>query len=344
MIQKRTQNLGRGLEALLGAPPPGDDGLTGNSESSPLNREALPFAEQSTSLEREMLEQTTQPRQNPQIVMLRIDDIKTNPDQPRKIFSQAALEELAQSIRHFGILQPLIVFRDPNGMRYHLVAGERRLRAAQSAGLDTVPCVVRSRHEHSELELALIENIQRENLNVVEEALAYQKLIAEHSYTHEQLAEKMGKDRATITNVLRLLTLPAQILEDIQGERLTAGHAKVLCSLDDKKLQLRARDTIISKKLSVRQTEILVQSLRQPAQRRLKNDGFLSHDVRFLCDQLKGHLGTKVKIAGSETRGKIEISYFSKDDLDRVAELVLGNPLSLSQHTFPEQDAGAHEQ
>jgi ParB family chromosome partitioning protein len=212
---------------------------------------------------------------------------------------------------------------------YTIIAGERRWRAAQIAGLETVPCVLRQPREHSTLELALIENIQREELSALDEARAFSRLLDEHSYTQDTLASKVGKDRATIANSLRLLSLPPEILADIQSKALTAGHARALCSLDEKKLQLKVRDMIVSKKLSVRQTEDVVKELKKdrdaieaPAKSQL------SPDLRYLCDQFKGHLGTKVRISGDSDRGKIEISYYTFEDLERIAELMLSKGLN----------------
>ncbi|MEY2986608.1 MAG: hypothetical protein RJB13_129, partial [Pseudomonadota bacterium] len=233
-------------------------------------------------------------------------------------------DELAVSIRSYGIIQPIIVCPNEKSGQFTIIAGERRWRAAQIAGLQELPCVVRASREHSALEVALIENIQREELSPLDEAKAFSRLLDEHSYTQETLASKVGKDRATIANSLRLLALPSEILADLQAKIITAGHARAICSLDEKKLQLKVRDMIVSKKLSVRQTEDVVKELkksRDPADSGSKQQ--LSQDLRQLCDQFKGHLGTKVRISGDADRGKIEISYYTFEDLERIAELML---------------------
>jgi len=250
-------------------------------------------------------------------------------DQPRTEFYSSTLDELAVSIKNYGILQPIVVSPTTQADKFTIIAGERRWRAAQLAGLDKVPCVIRQPSEHSSLELALIENIQREELSALDEARAFSRLIDEHAYTQDTLAAKVGKDRTTIANSLRLLSLPAEILADIQGKILTAGHARALCSLDEKKMQLKVRDMIVSKKLSVRQTEDIVKELKRD---RESNEPTgtqqLSPDLRHLCDQFKGHLGTKVRITGTAERGRIEISYYTFEDLERIAELMLSPGLN----------------
>ena len=258
------------------------------------------------------------------VVMLNPGQMSPLKDQPRTEFYSNTLDELAASIKSYGIIQPIVVCPSEQKGHFTIIAGERRWRAAQIAGLQELPCVVRASQEHSALEVALIENIQREELSPLDEAKAFSRLMDEHSYTQETLASKVGKDRATIANSLRLLGLPQEILADLQAKIITAGHARAICSLDEKKLQLKVRDMIVSKKLSVRQTEDVVKELKKnrdavetgPKQQ-------LSQDLRQLCDQFKGHLGTKVRISGDADRGKIEISYYTFEDLERIAELML---------------------
>lgn len=250
-------------------------------------------------------------------------------DQPRTEFYSSTLDELAISIKNYGILQPIVVAPTAITGNYTIIAGERRWRAAQLAGLDKVPCIIRQQTEHSSLELALIENIQREELSPLDEARAFSRLIDEHQYTQDTLASKVGKDRATIANSLRLLSLPPEILVDLQAKALTAGHARALCSLDEKKMQLKVRDMIISKKLSVRQTEDIVKELKRDRDSGETNGNpQLSPDLRHLCDQFKGHLGTKVRITGTADRGRIEISYYTFEDLERISELMLSPGLN----------------
>ncbi len=246
--------------------------------------------------------------------------------QPRRLFEDGPLADLANSIRSYGILQPLIVSHNGGGL-FTIIAGERRWRAAHLAGLTHVPCLVRNPNEHTDLEIALIENIQREELSPVEEARTLERLLNEHNYTQETLATKIGKERSTVANALRLLSLPEEVLSDLDARTLSAGHARALCGLEDKRSQIRVREIVLKKKLSVRQTEDLVKKYKRNANRPQPLSGVLPQDLRQLCDQFKGHLGTKVRISGSPEKGKIEISYFTQDDLERIAELVLGGGL-----------------
>ena len=255
--------------------------------------------------------------------IINIDFLHPMEDQPRKSFDPVAIEELSQSIKTYGVLQPIIVTEGKN-KDIVIIAGERRWRAAKLAGYTEVPCLFRKIPEHSQLEVALIENIQREDLSPLEEAYSMKQLIEEHQYTHEQLALKLGKSRSSITNLLRILSLPENILFDLDNKIISSGHARALCALEDEKLQQKAHQIIINKKLSVRQSEDLIKDLKKEKEPKKLQD-LISPDLRFVCDQFKGHLGTKVKIAGDTNRGKIEISYYTMDDLERISELILGN-------------------
>ena len=255
--------------------------------------------------------------------LIPIDQLCPMENQPRQYFDQESLEELAQSIRTYGIIEPLVVTSDINE-NISIIAGERRWRAAKLAGLTEVPCIFRDLHNHSQLELALIENIQRENLSSLEEAFSMQQLLDEYEYTHENLANRLGKSRSAITNAVRLLALPEKIQADLNVKLISAGHAKALCSLNDEKQQLKAHQIILKKKLSVRQTEDLIKDMKKEKEPKKLID-HISPDLRYVCDQFKGHLGTKVKIAGDTNRGKIEISYYTMDDLERISELILGS-------------------
>lgn len=271
-------------------------------------------------------EQSKNYYQNQIIEYIAIEMLEPLENQPRHNFDQESLEDLAQSIRTYGILQPIIVSTDTKD-QITIIAGERRWRAAKIAGLDKVPCIVREIHDHSRLELALIENIQRESLSAVEEAQSYKQLIEDHNYSQETLASRIGKNRATIANTIRLLTLPEKILADLNKRVISAGHARALCSFDNEKMQLKAHSIIVKKKLSVRQTEDLIKSFKSEKNQKTLIDS-ISPDLRYICDQYKGHLGTKVKITGDTNKGKIEISYYTLDDLERISELILGNIIS----------------
>lgn len=265
---------------------------------------------------------STSPDFQGQVREIRVDDLFPMKNQPRQRFQDETLEELAASIRSYGVLQPLLVSEAKPG-QYYIIAGERRWRASKLAGMESVPCIVRKKDPSSELEIALIENIQREELSAVDEARALQKLMEDHNYTQEALASKIGKDRTTVTNALRILSLPQEILDDLQQKKMTAGHARALCALDSRSEQLDVRDTILSKKLSVRQTEELIKKVKQGKQEAKMAKDTIPADLRQLCDQFKGHLGTKVKISGEASRGRIEISYYSLEDLERITELML---------------------
>jgi ParB family chromosome partitioning protein len=249
-----------------------------------------------------------------------IEKIVPNTYQPRKIFQKEALEELTESIKIHGIIQPLTC-RWKDG-RLELIAGERRWRAAQRAGLKQVPVVIRDVPEdQNSLEMAIIENIQREDLNCIEEAIAYQQLMDEFQISQEQIAERVGKGRTTIANTLRLLKLPAVIREDIASGALTMGHARALLSLESADEQLTIRDLIIKKKLSVRDTERQVsQAVR--AKNKPESKTATSPDIHLknLEDDLRRVFGTPVRIVGSMDHGFIQFTYANRDDLMRLAD------------------------
>lgn len=249
---------------------------------------------------------------------IRINEVEPNIGQPRKNFNDEKLAQLAQSIKQHGIVQPLIVQRD--GSKYKIVAGERRWRAARIAGLRTVPVIIRDLSNKQVMEIALIENLQREDLNPIEEAEAYDKLMNEYSMTQEEIAGTVGKSRPAIANSLRLLNLQDKIrIRLIDGE-LTTGHARALLAIEDQELQLRAADEIIKRELNVRETEQLVKRLTQQKQIKKKKED----DVEYLAieERLREVLGTKVKIMNNKNKGKIMIEYYSLDELDRLISLV----------------------
>ena len=262
------------------------------------------------------------------VVEIPQDQIEVNPHQPRRIFNEAELKALAASIKVDGVIQPVTVTRSVTPGKYMLIAGERRLRASKMAGLEKIPAIIREpMTDQEQLRVALIENIQRQDLNVVEEAEAYQSLIDDFGLTQEQCAEKVGKERSTVANILRILLLPKEVRDDLVENRLTMGHGRALLSLEDRKLILRARDIIIKKSLNVRQAEQLVKNYKSNA----ANPGGASikdaADLEYLAESLRAALKTKVKISGSGAKGKIEISYFSSSELERLLSM-LGMKLS----------------
>lgn len=254
------------------------------------------------------------------IVEIPLAEIRPSQFQPRKRFNDKKLEELTTSIRARGVLSPVIVRQAPGG--YELVAGERRVRAAERAGLQHVPAVVREISNAEMLEVALIENLQREDLNPIEEAEVYRRLTEEFGLSQEEVATRVGRDRASISNTLRLLKLPQKVQSDLIEGTLSAGHGRALVALESRDLQLKARQAVIGGDLSVRATELLVRRLKAaPAgQRRI-----LSRQAPELAraeEQLRRTLATKVRIVRTGRRGRIEVEFYSEEDLDRLVQKI----------------------
>lgn len=255
--------------------------------------------------------------------LLKISLIQANPSQPRKRFSDEELKELSESIKQFGVIQPLLVKKQ--GPIYEIIAGERRFRAAKLAGLTEIPVLVRSYDEKLSREVSIIENIQREDLNAVEEALAYQSLISEYDLSQEELAERLSKKRTTITNSLRLLKLEEEILNYIREGKLKEGHGRALLAIPEGKKRLALARECVEKKLSVREVE--KRSQEQTVQKKKKKplSGQLSSIFKDLEEKMRENLGTKVKIIPkNENKGKLEIEYYSQEDLERIYVLLEG--------------------
>ena len=248
---------------------------------------------------------------------IEIERIIPNADQPRKSFNKSGLEDLAASIRTHGVVQPIVVRSLQDGV-FQIVAGERRWRAAQVAGLTRIPALVRETHEHQALELALVENVQREDLNPIDEAQAYQRLLSEFGLTQDELAERVGKRRATVANMLRLLKLPGEVQLWLQDGKLTVGHAKALLSLTETDEILAAAQEMIRGNFSVRQAEALVTRPGKERGVKGKPSPGVDPNVRAALSGLERALGTKVTIRQSGSKGKIEIHFHSKDELDRL--------------------------
>jgi ParB family transcriptional regulator, chromosome partitioning protein len=249
------------------------------------------------------------------LLELPVDAVEPNPNQPRKSIDSNGLSELAASILSSGVIQPVVVRR--LGQGYQLIAGERRWRAAKLAGLERIPALLREATDGESLELALIENLLREDLNPIDEAEAYQKLLAEFEWTQEELAQRVGRDRSSIANCLRLLKLPEPIQGDLRAGRLTMGHARALLALTSVADQLKLREEILAHSWSVRATEEGVQKRRTSHAPRRR-----SAELATLEDALRQSLLTKVRIVGNDRRGRIEIMYASTDELDRLAGLI----------------------
>lgn len=248
-----------------------------------------------------------------------VEEIRPNPQQPRERFDDAAIETMAASLREHGVLQPVVVRRAGKG--YELIAGERRWRGAQRAGLDRIPAVVRDATPQESLELAIIENVQREDLNAIEEAQAYRLLIDEMGLTQEQAAKRVGKERSTVANYLRLLGLSPPVQQQLVEAALTMGHARALLGLADAGLQQAVGQEVVAKDLSVRQTEARVRAISRAGDKSGKKTE--DPDVQAAEAKLARALGTGVRVHGKE-RGKIEIRFTSFDELNRLYDLLMG--------------------
>ena len=247
-----------------------------------------------------------------------IDEIDPNASQPRRDFDKEALEQLADSIREAGVLSPILVVE--NGMRYRIVAGERRYRAARLAGLETVPCIVRSMTNEQQMEAALIENLQRQDLNPIEEAAAIRRLMQECGYTQEQAARKLGKSRPAIANALRLLNLPKAVTDLVVTGDLSAGHARVLAGLDSEARQLELAHQCVLHGYSVRRLEELAKA--RPAVRQAAPKREAGPELMALQNAMREALGLKTTLSGTETRGKITLSYNSAQELEHLYEVI----------------------
>lgn len=257
-----------------------------------------------------------------EVAFVKITKVEPNREQPRKQFEEDALLELADSIKQYGVLQPLLV--QNKGSYYEIIAGERRWRAAKLAGLKEVPVIVKEFSEQEVVEIALIENIQRENLNPVEEAAAYKRLIEEFHLKQDQIAERVSKSRTTITNSMRLLKLDERVQQMLIDEMLSTGHARALLALEDKEQQYKTANLVFDQRLSVRETEKLIKSIQNPKTETVVETN-TTEDIIFqdLEEKMKAILGSKVVINRKKNnKGKIEIEYYSKEELERIIDLL----------------------
>jgi ParB family chromosome partitioning protein len=251
-----------------------------------------------------------------------INKVEPNRDQPRKNFDEDALEELADSIRQVGLIQPIVV-QDRKGY-YEIIAGERRWRACKKAGLKEIPVIIRNFTEQEIVEISIIENIQREDLNPIEEAMAYKRLLEEFNLKQDEVAEKVSKNRTTITNSLRLLKLTDDVQQMIVDGKLLTGHARAIISIEDPAKQLEIAEKIFDEKMSVREVEKYIKSLDKPAKSKKKVNESLQVVYDNIEEQLKLMLGTKVSILSKSTEGsgKLEIEFYNHDDLERIVEII----------------------
>jgi ParB family chromosome partitioning protein len=260
--------------------------------------------------------------EKPDQFLIDVERIIPNPFQPRQLFDEQKIDELAASIRTQGVLQPLLVRR--NGEGYELVAGERRWRAALRAGLKEIPAVVRSVTDHQALELALVENLQREDLNPIEEARALRRLQEDFGFTQEQISDKVGRSRPAVANSMRLLLLPEEVQNEVSAGKISAGQARALLALERESLILAAAREVITNGLSTRDTERLVRRVKHSRKRR-RESPTLEPDFQGLAEKLQKWLGTKVRLThhASTGKGKIEIEYYSPMDLDRISQKII---------------------
>ena len=269
----------------------------------------------------EALIPTNQDTAREKVLMLKVSQIHPSRFQPRAHFAPEKIEELARSIKEKGVIQPVLV-RSTGVDQYELIAGERRLRAVKKLGLTELPAIVRRVADADLLEMSIIENIQREELNSVEEAKAYRRLAQEFGLTQDTIADRVGKDKSSISNLLRLLNLPEIIQDYLSKNMISFGHAKALLSIHDEKRQVEFCKQIIEKGLSVRQAELGFSHSGKRSAKRIKNPVSTDADIRNLEEKLQHALGTKVRIHPGKKRGKIEIEYYSLEDLERVLRLL----------------------
>lgn len=299
------KGLGRGLNELI---PTGETGSRKKSASGTTAKEPVKKVEVIKEVEK----------------TLKITQIEPNKSQPRKQFDEEALKELADSIKQYGVLEPLIVTK--KGKLYEIIAGERRWRAARMAGVKEVPVVIREYSDREIMEISLIENLQREDLNPIEEALAYESLINEYNLTQEEVAAKVSKNRSTVTNSLRLLKLSDDVRQMVVENKLSTGHARALIPIEDADMQLEAANYIVQNNLSVRETESYIKKLlAAPKEEQKSASGKNSLDIFYkeIEGNLKNILGAKISIKSKDNnKGKIEINYYSQDELERITEML----------------------
>ncbi len=303
------KGLGKGLGAIFG-----EDVVKENKEETEKKAKAKAEAKAAEEMD-----------EKGRILMLKLDLVQPNKEQPRKTFDEEKINELAESIKNYGVLQPLLVQK--NDSFYEIIAGERRWRAAKAAGLKEVPAVLKEYSKQEAMEISLIENVQRADLNPIEEALGYKQLIDEFGLTQEEIAVRVAKSRTAITNTMRLLKLDEQIQNMLVQGVITSGHARALLSLEDTQMQLKAAKEILDKKLSVRETERLVKRLQKEAsgekKEEKKKDETLALIYQDLEDRMKSVMGTKVSIHNKDkNKGRIEIEYYSEAELERIVEMI----------------------
>ena len=305
MAVKR-KGLGKGIDSLIP-----DTGVAKTKSKSKSEKETVV---------KEIVKEVVKEVKVPAETMMKISDIEPNREQPRKVFDKEALEELADSIKQFGIIQPIVVQKKDD--YYEIIAGERRWRAAKLAKVKEVPVVIKEYTKREVMEIALIENIQRKDLNPIEEAMAYKSLIDEYSLKQDELAKRVSKSRTAIANSMRLLKLVDEVQNMLVDQQISMGHARALLALDQEDLQLQAAKTVVERELSVRETEKLVKSILNPVQSKLPIPAAQDTVYETIESKLREKMGTKVSINHKKGgKGKIEIEYYSQEELERIIEL-----------------------
>lgn len=289
--------LGRGLSSLLGS--------FDEEEKTPQVKEIVKEVENNTITSG--------------VNEIEISKIDNNPSQPRKNFDPSALQDLAESIKVHGVIQPIIVVA--NGNRYTIIAGERRFRASKLAGKKTIPAIVKQYSEKERKEIALLENVQREDLNPIETARGMQELMDKYDFTQEKLSERLGKSRPVIANFLRLLSLQPEVIALVESGKLSAGHARSLVVVADPEVQVRLAKMAVTKRVTVRDMEKIVKDLQNPKSK-VKKQYIQSNELKELIKLMQSKLGTKVSVVGDDHKGRIYIDYYSQDDLDTLYQLV----------------------
>lgn len=295
------KGLGRGLGSLLGI-------FDDDNEKVVIDKKGDVVDNNKTNLQNKHIKEVED---------IDISLIDNNPEQPRKNFDPTAIKELATSIKEYGVIQPIILKR--NGNRYVIVAGERRFRASKVAGLKSIPAIVRDYTENQVKEIALLENIQREDLNPIETARAMKELLTTYGWTQEILADKLGKSRPVVANYVRLLSLQPEVLQLIESGKLSAGHARSLVVVEDPEVQVRLARQAVTKKITVRDMEKAVKEVNQP---KSKVKMTLSSEMQDFVNRMQYKFKTKVGVVGNEKKGRIYIDYYTTDDLDRIYDLI----------------------
>ena len=311
----RKNGLGRGLDALF------PDKKTASKENEVKFTAKVEKKTEPAVKVKNVKERTETPRQKKVPMMVKISMVEPNQDQPRKQFDEDALLELTESVKQYGILQPLLVSEKKD--YYEIIAGERRWRAAKLAGLKEVPVIVKEFSEQELVEISLIEDIQREDLNAVEEAMAYKRLMDEFHLKQDEIADRVGKSRTAVTNSMRLLKLSAKVQQMLIDEMITAGHARAILAVSDMEKQESLAMRVFDEKLSVRETEKLVKAVLAPPKEK-KLHSYSAEDAAYenLEEKMKSIMGTKVLIHRKKNdKGKIEIEYYSRDELERIIDL-----------------------